>query len=177
MSAVLFPRGARVRSVPQCYFDRVPDKLIWTCWPMFGYFGRLFFLDRSIRTPKGVLRTKLYLGFLGLYLEFGGNLAPKSGPHRQSRRLLAARIELLFYPFLFSFRLTYITSISTRSDPIYTSICTFPCRCGCARVRWAVSGRRIRENNAIRELMDDVPMNRQSGIAQLGTRPNPGYLL
>lgn len=119
VSAVLFPRGARVRSVPQCYFDRVPDKPIWTCWPMFGYFGRLFFLDRSIRTPKGVLRTKLYLGFLGLHLEFGGNLAPKPGPHRQSRRLLAARIELL--PFFIQFP-SYVYHINQHSFRSYLYI-------------------------------------------------------
>lgn len=66
------PCGAGVRSLSQCYFNHVPDKLFWTFWPMFVRFWKLFSLFSPClhRDAKRWLsQGQLYLGFFGIFNE------------------------------------------------------------------------------------------------------------
>lgn len=66
------PCGAGVRSLSQCYFNHVPDKLFWTFWPMFARFWKLFSLFSPCLHPdakRWLSQGQLYLGFFGIFNE------------------------------------------------------------------------------------------------------------
>lgn len=157
------PCGAGVRSLSQCYFNHVPDKLFWTFWPMFARFWKLFSLFSPClhRDAKRWLsQGQLYLGFFGIFNEeFSENwlerLALTASPAGYSPLQLTFSLFIQFHP-------PRVYHINQHSFHLFFPL---PPRL-CQGLKWSVPSQRIRENNAIRELMDDVYKRTTSNESQ-----------